>query len=322
MAETEVSNVASKIIAIEEICGLDMSSNQDLLKPDSNGNNHHNQAHDLDHSYIFVTGADGLPDDTLDDKGVAIGGASVPPPPEDSQYKKVGEFCEEAPHLIEGESGEVKPSKGHSHLVNYITCNHESSQENGQGVQVSVTDSGELNANKIESSLEAEVELVDSDGISESVAKVEGFHVSVADPQETRGSWIEDLSDIITRQVDGTIPEGPGELTFLVVLILSYNKLIGEIPKGGQVQTFSVGSFEGNPGLCGFGIPTSCGHTDDNGNGLTPREHDDLEEKGYIEWEYVCVAIGYYCGIREHCVATFILPKLQREILWKSRIGC
>ncbi|KAL1547122.1 CAP-Gly domain-containing linker protein 1-like isoform X2 [Salvia divinorum] len=184
MAETEVSKVASKMVAIEELCGLDMSSNQDLLKPDSNGNNHHNQANDLDHSYIFVTGADGLPDDTLDDKGVAIGDSSVPPQPEDSQNKKVGEFCEEAPHLIEGENGEVEPSNGHSHLVNYITCNHESSHENGQGVQVSVTDSGEVNTCKIESSSEAEVELVDSDGITENLAKTEGFHVSVADPQE------------------------------------------------------------------------------------------------------------------------------------------
>ncbi|KAG6434893.1 hypothetical protein SASPL_106537 [Salvia splendens] len=211
MAETEVSNVASKMVAIEEICGLDMSSNQDILKPDSNGNNHHNQANDLDHSYIFVTGADGLPDDTLDDKGVAIGGSSVPPPPEDSQYKKVGEFCEEAPHLIEGESGEVRPSNGHCHLVNYITCNHESSHENGQGVQVSVTDSGELNANKIESSLEAEVELVDSDGISESLAKVEGFHVSVADPQEVHTGKPGSVAEATVKQVEDSISNGKSE---------------------------------------------------------------------------------------------------------------
>ncbi|XP_042006534.1 CAP-Gly domain-containing linker protein 1-like isoform X2 [Salvia splendens] len=211
MAETEVSNVASKMVAIEEICGLDMSSNQDLLKPDSNGNNHHNQANDLDHSYIFVTGADGLPDDTLDDKGVAIGGSSVPPPPEDSQYKKVGEFCEEAPHLIEGENGEVEPSNGHSHLVNYITCNHESSHENGQGVQVSVTDSGEVNANKIESSLEAEVELVDSDGISESLAKAEGFHVSVADPQEVHTGKPGSAAEATVKQVEDSISNGISE---------------------------------------------------------------------------------------------------------------
>ncbi|KAL1542450.1 xyloglucan:xyloglucosyl transferase [Salvia divinorum] len=37
-------------------------------------------------------------------------------------------------------------------------------------------------------------------------------------------------------------------------------------------------------------------HTDDNGNGLTAREHDDLEEKGEIEWEYVCAAVGYVVG--------------------------
>ncbi|XP_047970789.1 plectin-like isoform X2 [Salvia hispanica] len=211
MAETEVSNVASKMVAIEEICGLDMSSNQDLLKPDSNGNNHHDQANDLDHSYIFVTGSDGLPDDTLDDKGVAVGGSIVPPPPEDSQYKKVGEFCEEAPHLIEGENGEVEPSNGHSHLVNYITCNHESSHENGQGVQVSVTDSVEVNANKSESLLEAEVELVDSDGISESLAKAEGFHVSVADPEEVHTGEPGSVAEATVKQVEDSISNGKSE---------------------------------------------------------------------------------------------------------------
>ncbi|KAL8523836.1 hypothetical protein ACS0TY_013708 [Phlomoides rotata] len=60
MAETEVSKEVSKMVAIEEKCVLDMSSYQDLPKPDCNGTNHHNQASDLDNSYVFVSGADGV----------------------------------------------------------------------------------------------------------------------------------------------------------------------------------------------------------------------------------------------------------------------
>ncbi|KAL1542447.1 receptor-like protein 7 [Salvia divinorum] len=102
--------------------------------------------------------------------------------------------------------------------------------------------------------------------------------------------------DLSVNQLAGPIPEELGELTFLEVLNLSYNKLVGKIPKGRQMQTFSAESFEGNPGLCGFPLHTNCSHTDDNGNGLTPREHDDLEEKREIEWEYVCAAVGYVVG--------------------------
>ncbi|KAL1540660.1 hypothetical protein AAHA92_24979 [Salvia divinorum] len=105
MAETKVSKETSKMVAIEEKCGLNMSSYQDLPKPDSNGTNHHNQANDIDNSYVFVTGADYLPDGALDDKGVAVGGSSILPQHEDSHNKKVGEFSEKAQPHIEGEGG-------------------------------------------------------------------------------------------------------------------------------------------------------------------------------------------------------------------------
>ncbi|XP_057794758.1 uncharacterized protein LOC131011034 isoform X2 [Salvia miltiorrhiza] len=202
MAETEVSKEASKVVAIEEKCGLDMSSYQDLPKPDSNGTNHHNQANDLDNSYVFVTGADGLPDGAPDDKGVAVGVSNVPPQPEDSQNGKLGEVSEEDQHLIEGENGEVEPSNGDSHLVNYSTCKHESSHEDGEGVQVSVADYGEVNTCKIESSPKAEVKLEDSDGIIESVAKAEGFQVSVVDSQEVHTGKTGSVAEANVKQVE------------------------------------------------------------------------------------------------------------------------
>ncbi|KAG6404626.1 hypothetical protein SASPL_136877 [Salvia splendens] len=85
---------------------------------------------------------------------------------------------------------------------------------------------------------------------------------------------------------------GLGELTLLEVLNLSYNKLVGMIPKGRQIQTFSAESFERNPGLCGFPLNTNCSHTDE----LSPREQEDAEEKREIEWEYVSAALGYVVG--------------------------
>ena len=85
---------------------------------------------------------------------------------------------------------------------------------------------------------------------------------------------------------------GLGELTLLEVLNLSYNKLVGMIPKGRQIQTFSAESYNGNPGLCGFPLNINCSHTGE----LSPREHEDVEEKREIEWEYVSAALGYVVG--------------------------
>ncbi|KAG6402278.1 hypothetical protein SASPL_139155 [Salvia splendens] len=102
--------------------------------------------------------------------------------------------------------------------------------------------------------------------------------------------------DLSVNELTGLIPGELGDLTFLEVLNLSYNKLVGETPKGRQMQTFSVESFEGNPGLCGFPLHTSCSPRDDNHNGLSTREHDDLEVEREIGWEIVCAAVGYVVG--------------------------
>ena len=100
--------------------------------------------------------------------------------------------------------------------------------------------------------------------------------------------------DLSANQLTGHIPMELGELTFIGVLNLSYNKLVGMIPNGCQIQTFPVESFEGNPGLCGFPLNISCSPTDDNDNGLSPREHVEKKE---IEWEYVSAALGYVVGV-------------------------
>ncbi|KAL7154442.1 hypothetical protein ABFS83_03G002700 [Erythranthe nasuta] len=73
MAETEVSTEVSNVVGIEEKCLSEMSSCKDLPKPDSNGTS------DLDNSYVFVSGDDGLSDDTVGDKDAGGEGSSILP---------------------------------------------------------------------------------------------------------------------------------------------------------------------------------------------------------------------------------------------------
>ncbi|KAH6795284.1 hypothetical protein C2S51_036270 [Perilla frutescens var. frutescens] len=195
MAESEVSKEVPKVVGIEEKCGLDMSSYQDLPKTDCNGSNHHSQANDLDNSYVFVTGADGLPDGAVGDKGVVVGGSSVPPEPQDSQNEELGAVAEEAQHVNAGENGNVEQINGESY--------HESSHEDGEGVQVSVADSGVVHTCEIESSPEAEIKQIkDSDGTIESLGEAEGFQVSVADSGEVHTGKTGSAAEADVKQVE------------------------------------------------------------------------------------------------------------------------
>ncbi|KAL0313817.1 UNVERIFIED_CONTAM: hypothetical protein Sangu_2226100 [Sesamum angustifolium] len=97
-----------------------MGSYQDLPTSDCNGTNHHNQANDLDNSYVFVTGTDGLPDDSVGNNYVVAEGDISPKSKSaatvkdqeselDSQIEKLdavgGEVSEP---LDEGETGNVE----------------------------------------------------------------------------------------------------------------------------------------------------------------------------------------------------------------------
>ncbi|KAL2608686.1 hypothetical protein R1flu_027259 [Riccia fluitans] len=66
------------------------------------------------------------------------------------------------------------------------------------------------------------------------------------------------LLNLADNQLNGTIPSELMNLNFLSQLNLSYNHLVGRIPQGYQFFTFTSASFDGNPGLCGYPLNTSC----------------------------------------------------------------
>ena len=67
-------------------------------------------------------------------------------------------------------------------------------------------------------------------------------------------------------------------LIFLEVLNLSFNQLVGPIPSIKQFATFSETSYEGNKGLCGFPLKTTC----------TPPTFEDSNSNSQplIAWNY------------------------------------
>ncbi|KAH0728894.1 hypothetical protein KY290_004426 [Solanum tuberosum] len=85
--------------------------------------------------------------------------------------------------------------------------------------------------------------------------------------------------------------------TFLVVLNLSHNHLVGCIPKGKQFDTFENSSYQGNYGLRGLPLSKHCGGDDRVPQETIPVEldQDEEEDSPMISWQ--SVLMGYGCGI-------------------------
>ncbi|KAH6787021.1 hypothetical protein C2S52_006573 [Perilla frutescens var. hirtella] len=99
--------------------------------------------------------------------------------------------------------------------------------------------------------------------------------------------------DLSVNQLTEAIPVELGRLGFLQVLNLSYNKLVGMIPNSPQFVTFTVDSFEGNTGLCGFPLGKSC-----SSHGGDDSSSPKLEKgKSEMEWCYISAEIGYTVGL-------------------------
>ncbi|CAL5422790.1 unnamed protein product [Camellia sinensis] len=101
--------------------------------------------------------------------------------------------------------------------------------------------------------------------------------------------------DLSLNNLIGEIPPQLASLTFLSVLNLSFNHLEGMIPRGNQIQTFTEASFQGNKGLCGPPLNTSC---IDEGLSLPTFEVNKHLNSGLeINWDIISAEIGFVVGL-------------------------
>ncbi|CAI9777120.1 unnamed protein product [Fraxinus pennsylvanica] len=183
-AETAVSKEVSEVVAnnakrpvvTEERGELCLSSSQNLLKPDCNGVNlhdqgencHHDHNHDPDNSFVFVSGKDGLSDDPLDNKDVVGENLSVSPNSEadevqaedtDAQNGKLGvENGKNSESLEEEEIVVAEGSEGCPLLDNNVAQDQENSIGDGTEVHAATVVALE-EQNEISESREDEVQI-------------------------------------------------------------------------------------------------------------------------------------------------------------------
>ncbi|KAK4736405.1 hypothetical protein R3W88_000102 [Solanum pinnatisectum] len=112
------------------------------------------------------------------------------------------------------------------------------------------------------------------------------------------------------KKINEKIPLQLASLTFLEVLNLSHNHLVGCIPKGKQFDTFENSSYQGNDGLRGLPLSKHCG-----GDGRVPQEEEE-EDSPIISWQ--AVLMGYGCGLVIGVSIIYIMLSTQYPT-WFSR---
>ncbi|KAF8036836.1 hypothetical protein BT93_C2528 [Corymbia citriodora subsp. variegata] len=101
--------------------------------------------------------------------------------------------------------------------------------------------------------------------------------------------------DLSLNKLSGVIPRKLGDLTFLGYLNLSKNQLIGRIPQDKQLSTFSNGSFNGNPSLCGTPLSKAC---PGDAQPPPPSSSSTFDQEGHENWyKQKVVWMGYASGI-------------------------
>ncbi|KAL3530199.1 hypothetical protein ACH5RR_009521 [Cinchona calisaya] len=93
----------------------------------------------------------------------------------------------------------------------------------------------------------------------------------------------------------GEIPNQLTSLTSLAFLNLSQNQLVGRIPQGRQLNTFSNDSYKGNLGLYGTPLTKNCKENAPLPRLVHQQEEEDSDFFNGFTWKSVIV--GYGCGI-------------------------
>ncbi|XVE63379.1 hypothetical protein DITRI_Ditri07aG0015500 [Diplodiscus trichospermus] len=99
-------------------------------------------------------------------------------------------------------------------------------------------------------------------------------------------------------------------LTFLEVLNLSKNNLVGPIPHGNQFDTFDNDSYSGNLGLCGLPLSRQCGNPEGPkllGPTIVGRESFAIP----LFWKVAMM--GYGCGVVLGLSMGFIIFTTRRR---------
>ncbi|XP_002965468.2 phytosulfokine receptor 1 [Selaginella moellendorffii] len=92
--------------------------------------------------------------------------------------------------------------------------------------------------------------------------------------------------DLSQNSLGGAIPTTLTRLFSLARLNLSFNKLEGPIPLGNQFSTFTASAYAGNPRLCGYPLPDSCG------DGSSPQSQQRSTTKSERSKNSSSLAIG------------------------------